>query len=136
MDEFNTNALIDPIEFYNVIYNNFSKFSDKDKFIITRFFDKLADSTEFAYLCKYKLKVHINKKDIKSRADEIFNSKDTFTISVLDGISKLERTSDKWEFSIGSDVFLDELSDNEAFKIVKDINNAFLIKYNREKEGS
>ena len=40
---YNTNALIDPIDFYNVIINNIDKFSNNDRFIILRFFDKLTD---------------------------------------------------------------------------------------------
>lgn len=128
---YNTNALIDPIDFYNVIINNIDKFSNNDRFIILRFFDKLTDSIGFSSLCKSRLRYHISRKDIKSKAEMIFNMKSGVAkIEILKDVAYLYRSKDNqsWEFKLGDTVILNELSGNEALKIVKDVNNAFLIK--------
>lgn len=132
---YNTTALIDPIDFYNIIINNIDKFSDSDKFTILRFFDKLTDSIGFSSVCKSRLKCHVSKKNIKKKAEMIFDIKSGVTeIEVLKGIAYLNRMNDgqSWEFKLGNVVVLSELSGDDALKIIKDVNNAFLMKLDRE----
>jgi hypothetical protein len=132
---YNTESLIDPIEFYNIITNNLNKFSDEEQFTILRFFDKLTDSIGFTSLCKSRMRYHIHKKDIKLKANEIFNSSmGCSKVEILKGIAYLIRGNDNsWEFKLGDRIILDGLSNEDALKIVKDVNNAFLIKNDRKR---
>lgn len=132
---FNTESLVDPVDFYYAIVRNIDRFDDKDKFTILRFFDKLADSVGFSSSCKYKLKVHIDRKKIKDKAECIFNS-ECKLISILDDVAYLKRSNDtNWSFILNDIEVIKDLSNEEALKIVKDVNNAFLIKYNRERKS-
>lgn len=65
----------------------------------------------------------------------IFNMKSGVAkIEILKDVAYLYRSKDNqsWEFKLGDTVILNELSGNEALKIVKDVNNAFLIKSDKE----
>lgn len=135
MSGFNTDRLIDPVNFYNVITKNLDKFSDEDKFMILRFFDKIADSIGFSYLCKNKLKYHIDKKDLKSKAELIFNSDSDESLELLDGIAYLDRVNSKWNFRLKNDIIAYNISNEDALKIVKDINTVFLLMNDINKEG-
>lgn len=124
---YNIEEFIDPIDFYNVINNNINKFSDEEKLIILRFFDKLVDSMEFSTTVKSRLQHHIMKKNIKLRATEIYDTKlGCNKIDILPGVVYLDRVDkNKWRFMIKDEVLLDRISSDRALKIVKDINNAF-----------
>lgn len=131
-DDYNTSTLLDPLDFYKVIMSNLDKYSDKDKFTILRFFDKLSDSSEFSLACKSRMKSHIANKNIKETADKIFNHKSD-KVKLLGDIATLDYAGEYWEFSLGGKVVLDKVTNENALKIVKDVNSAFLIMNDRSK---
>lgn len=132
---YNTDPLINPIDFYNIIMNNLDKFSKEDKFIILRFFDKLADSLCFSSICKSKLRYHVDKKDIKSKALDIFcTSIESARIEILKDVAYLNKCNGLWEFELGDKVILSGLRGEDALKIIKDVNSAFKGKKNKRED--
>lgn len=135
---FNTEELIDPIDFYMTVFNNMNKFSDPEKLVILRFFDKMVDSSHFSYTVKDALKCHVISKNLKLMASKIFDTKlHVNRIELIEGVAYLDREPDgkKWTFSLGGKDMITGMTGEYALKAVKDINSVFnrgtSNKYNR-----
>lgn len=129
-ENFNTDPILNPIDFYHIIMKNIEKFSEYEKFTILRFFDKLSDSSEFGILCKSKISDHLNNKKLGDVGKVIFSKNPS--IVRINSSSYLSPKKDKWKFMLGDKIILDDLTPMEAMKIYKDVNSAFSILKNRK----
>lgn len=129
-ENFNTDPILNPIDFYHVIMRNIEKFSEYEKFTILRFFDKLSDSSEFGILCKSKMSDHLNSKRLSDIGKIIFSG--TPSIVRINSSCYLFPEKNKWKFILGDKIILNDLTSTEAMKIYKDVNSAFSILKNRK----
>jgi hypothetical protein len=128
---FNTKSILNPLDFYCVIMKNIEKFTEFEKFTILRFFDKLADSSEFGLLCKSKLSDHLFRKRLNEVGRIIFSDNPS-TIKINSSCYLEPYEDEKWKFVLGGKVIVDNLTSEETLKIYKDVNSAFSILKNRK----